>query len=203
MLGLRTLVLHPDYSPISLFPLDTIPVEEAIVRVLKGNATCVKEFERKVLTPSRTDLYWPSIIVNKEFYKRYNDVRLKHETLLYRDHGICQYCEEPLTERTITCDHVMPQSKGGNNDWENVVAACRPCNAMKDDNLPKGKWAPKRKPYKPTLFELMERRRKFPISVDDMDWVPYIGGKNGWQADVTIRAQALTLMKEYGIAASI
>lgn len=199
MLGLRTLVLHPDYTPISLFPLDTIPVEEAIVRVIKNNATCVLSYDRKILTPSTDKLYWPSIIVNKQFYKRYNDARLKHETLFYRDHGICQYCEEPLTERTITCDHVMPQSKGGPHHWENVVAACRECNAAKDDNLPKGKWAPKRKPYTPSLHELMERRRSFPISVDDLEWVPFIGGHNGWRGEVSLRPQAREIIQEYGL----
>lgn len=204
MLGLRTLVLQPDYTPESFFPLDssTIPVEEGIVRVLKENATCLLTYNRQVLTPSRTDLFWPSIIVNKAFYKRYDDVRLKHETLFYRDHGICQYCEGELRltgKRNITCDHVIPDSKGGAFSWENIVAACNRCNQEKDNQMPKGKWMPKRKPYKPTLGELIAKRRKFPITVDDPAWVDYIGGQTGWQGEVRIRHAARSALEQYGL----
>lgn len=178
-IGLRCLVLSPDYSPCTMFPISTIPVEEAIVRVLKGNAILVKEYQRKILTPSRNDLYWPSIIVNKEFYKRHNDPRLKSSTLFYRDHGMCQYCEKPLTENNITCDHVMPTSKGGSNSWENVVACCEYCNLKKADQLPKGVWVPKNKPYKPSIYQLIENRKKFPIIVDDYNWIEYMGGWDG------------------------
>ena len=33
-------------------------------------------------------------------------------------------------------DHVMPRSRGGMNVWENVTAACRPCNLRKRDRTP-------------------------------------------------------------------
>lgn len=185
--GLRTLVLHPDYTPINMFPLYTIPAEEAIVRVMQGNASCVQEFDRQVLTPSRDDLMWPSVIVNQKFYKRRDEVQLKRETLFYRDHGMCVYCENPLTLTNITCDHVMPQSKGGPHEWDNVVAACKVCNAAKADAMPKGKWVPRRRPHKPTVFELMDKRRKFPIVVDDANWIDYIGNDQGWEGGYQVR----------------
>lgn len=183
-IGLRTLVLHPDYSPVNMFPLYTIPVEEAIVRVIKGNATCVQEHDRKILTRSRSDLYWPSVVVNKKTYRKRDEIQLKHETLYYRDHGLCAYCENPLTPSNITCDHVMPQSKGGPHDWTNVVASCKVCNAAKDNHLPRGKWAPKFKPFKPSVYQLIENRKKFPIVVDDDHWIDFIGP---WQGRVIVR----------------
>ena len=33
-------------------------------------------------------------------------------------------------------DHVLPRSKGGGHVWENVAAACRPCNLRKRDRTP-------------------------------------------------------------------
>jgi 5-methylcytosine-specific restriction endonuclease McrA len=30
-------------------------------------------------------------------------------------------------------DHVIPQSKGGKDAWDNLVTACRPCNHAKAD----------------------------------------------------------------------
>jgi 5-methylcytosine-specific restriction endonuclease McrA len=184
-IGLRTLVLHPDYSPINLFPVYTVPVEEAIVRVLQGNAILGAEFDRKILTPSRDDLKWPSVIVNKKFYKKKSElVRLKRETLYYRDHARCLYCESDLTIHSTTCDHVVPKTHGGPTTWDNVVAACKRCNAQKGDKMPKGVWVPKRKPYTPTMYELIERRKEFPIIVDDYSWIDFIGP---WKGDVELR----------------
>ncbi len=34
-----------------------------------------------------------------------------------------------------TIDHVMPRSRGGQHDWDNVVAACARCNHSKGDRL--------------------------------------------------------------------
>lgn len=179
-IGLRTLVLHADYSPINLFPLYTVPCEDAIRRVLEDTAYCVAH-HRKVLTPHHDDLYWPSVIVNKGTYRRSEEVRLKRDTLYYRDHGLCMYCEEPLQPNTITCDHVLPRAHGGHHGWDNVVAACKRCNAAKDSAMPVGRWKPKVKPYKPSLSALIARRKKFPITIDNENWMDFIGP---WEGEV-------------------
>lgn len=49
-----------------------------------------------------------------------------------RDRDACQYCGD----RAETMDHVVPRSRGGLHTWDNVVAACRRCNAKKRDRLP-------------------------------------------------------------------
>src|SRR5690606_11294802 len=43
----------------------------------------------------------------------------------------CQYCGA----RADSIDHVVPRSRGGLHAWDNVVAACRPCNVRKRDRL--------------------------------------------------------------------
>ncbi len=176
-IGLRTLVLHADYTPVSLFPLYTIPAEDAIRRVLEKTATQIAD-HRPILTQNHT-LKWPSVIVNKRTYRRRQEVLLRHETLYYRDHGICAYCEKELRPSNITCDHVIPRHHGGHHGWDNVVACCQKCNAEKADKLPRGIWKPKITPYKPTLGELMARRRKFPISVANENWMDYLGPWEG------------------------
>ncbi len=50
-----------------------------------------------------------------------------------RDRFTCQYCGD---REDLTFDHVVPRSKGGHTTWENVVAACSPCNLRKGDRLP-------------------------------------------------------------------
>ena len=49
-----------------------------------------------------------------------------------RDGGSCEYCGA----QAETVDHVVPRSRGGQHVWDNVVAACRRCNAKKRDRLP-------------------------------------------------------------------
>ena len=46
-----------------------------------------------------------------------------------RDGGECQYCGN----RAESIDHIVPRSRGGRHEWENVVAACRRCNTTKRD----------------------------------------------------------------------
>jgi len=52
--------------------------------------------------------------------------------------GRCVYCGRDLMSDarsflSSSLDHVLPRSRGGNNHPENLVAACGPCNRLKDD----------------------------------------------------------------------
>lgn len=46
----------------------------------------------------------------------------------------CAYCG--TTEEEIEIDHIVPLSRGGTNDPENLAPACRPCNRSKWNRLP-------------------------------------------------------------------
>jgi 5-methylcytosine-specific restriction endonuclease McrA len=43
----------------------------------------------------------------------------------------CYYCSKPLDEKTLVIEHMTPLSRGGKNVIDNIVPACRPCNASK------------------------------------------------------------------------
>lgn len=187
-IGLRTLVLRQDYHPITLFPIgaSTIRAEDAIKLVLKESCRVVESYERKVLTPSRDDLYWPSVIVNQVPMKSPQHVRLTNESLYWRDKGKCQYCSKILSIKTLTRDHVTPTSRGGANEWHNVVAACSVCNLRKASSSPRGQWKPISPAYVPTLSELIRNRSQFPIVLDDEKWLNYLGVP--WEAQIIFRA---------------
>lgn len=51
--------------------------------------------------------------------------------VLRRDAYTCGYCGAKPTR--LECDHVIPSSKGGPTTEDNLVAACKPCNASKKD----------------------------------------------------------------------
>jgi 5-methylcytosine-specific restriction endonuclease McrA len=58
-------------------------------------------------------------------------VPLSRRAVFARDGHRCQYCSRPAEN----LDHVVPRSRGGSHSWENVVAACRACNARKENRL--------------------------------------------------------------------
>jgi hypothetical protein len=43
----------------------------------------------------------------------------------------CYYCEIPLTLKQAEKEHKIPICRGGDDAIENIVPACKPCNAMK------------------------------------------------------------------------
>ena len=49
-----------------------------------------------------------------------------------RDDYRCQYCGN----HADSIDHVVPRSRGGRDVWDNLAAACRPCNSRKRDRTP-------------------------------------------------------------------
>jgi len=65
-------------------------------------------------------------------YWFWHDLRMR---ILDRDKH-CVYCGKELNKYTITLDHSIPQSKGGEDTMENLVASCKECNADKADMLP-------------------------------------------------------------------
>jgi len=60
---------------------------------------------------------------------------LTNSRLFRRDRFTCLYCGEVLPRGLLTRDHVQPLSRGGRDNWENVVTACRSCNQHKDNRL--------------------------------------------------------------------
>ena len=61
---------------------------------------------------------------------------LTNAALFGRDRDLCLYCGRVFPRAALTRDHVVPRSRGGADDWENVVAACKRCNHRKGSRLP-------------------------------------------------------------------
>lgn len=58
---------------------------------------------------------------------------LTNRELFRRDRHMCAYCGGIFTDAKLTRDHIQPRSKGGKDNWMNVVACCARCNQKKDD----------------------------------------------------------------------
>ncbi|HVL27175.1 MAG TPA: HNH endonuclease [Acidimicrobiales bacterium] len=121
----KALVLNASYEPLCV-----VSVRRAVVLVLKEKAEVLHTADR-VLHSERTSMPVPSVIRLNYFVKVPFRARaaLNRRAVFARDGGRCQYCGAAAEN----IDHVIPRSRGGQHVWENVVAACRPCNTRKED----------------------------------------------------------------------
>ncbi len=141
--GSHVLVLNATYEPIHV-----CGVKRAVVLLLKQKAEVV-ESGGSELHAERTSLPRPQIIRLRSYapVPRRNRRRLTRRAVFARDEWACQYCG---TGSDLTVDHVIPRSKGGSSEWENVVACCASCNRRKADRLPhQARMFPKSTPRAP------------------------------------------------------
>ena len=187
MSEVRTLVVDKTYQPISIVPLHTITWEAAINRVMNGMCDVVSEYDYIIKTQNPdVTIRKPAIIARKNFdgINAQEGVPFSKTALFYRDNCECQYCGDPLTEREITLDHVIPQADGGKTTWDNVVIACGDCNNRKGSRAPVNQWRPKNAPWKPDYWQFLNIRRKYPIVIDHESWVPFL---QPWEGEIRVR----------------
>jgi 5-methylcytosine-specific restriction endonuclease McrA len=160
----HALLLNATYEPIHL-----VTARRAVLLVLRQKAEVVEESGEVLRSETRT-IPVPSVIrlVRMVRIPYQAKVKLSRRALAVRDHGLCGYCGR--TGETM--DHVLPRSRGGRTEWENVVWACKPCNGRKADKLlSEAKMALRTKPYAP------KGRAWIVIAVGTVDpqWEPYLG----------------------------
>ena len=121
----KALVLNATFEPLCV-----VSVRRAVVLVLKEKAEVLHASDR-ALHSERAVMPIPSVIRLTYFVKVPFRARaaLNRRAVFARDDNRCQYCGAAAEN----IDHVVPRSRGGQHVWENVVAACRPCNSRKED----------------------------------------------------------------------
>jgi 5-methylcytosine-specific restriction endonuclease McrA len=63
-------------------------------------------------------------------------LRFNRRNLFARDGHRCQYCGRSFPSHQLSFDHVLPRSRGGETNWENVVCSCVNCNSKKGGRTP-------------------------------------------------------------------
>lgn len=118
------LVLNANFEPINV-----CSTRRAIGLILNGKASLVLNGRGEIKTVTRT-YPRPSIIrLDKMIRRPRSGIRLTKREVLRRDNYTCQYCGQHTIFLTI--DHVIPRRLGGQHTWDNLVAACPPCNHRK------------------------------------------------------------------------
>ena len=145
MEGVAVLVLNQNYEP-----LNVCNARRALVLVLRGKAE-VLETGSAVLRTARQTFRLPSVIRLVSMIRRPRPtIRLTRKEIFARDGWMCMYCGRAT--RDLTLDHVMPRHRGGVESWENLVAACKPCNHRKAGRTPEeARMAILKEPVKPRV----------------------------------------------------
>ena len=143
----------------SFEPLTMVPMRRALRLVIDGKAEIVEAEQDRMVRSERLTMPRPAVIRLTKFIhvpRRFRR-QVTNTFLFARDHYRCQYCGRPAAElkprEALTRDHVIPISRGGTNDWTNVVTACSPCNTRKGNRLP-AEIGPLTRPVEPHFVHL-------------------------------------------------
>jgi len=123
----RALVLNASYEPLCV-----VSARRALLLTLNAKAEMIHE-SGDVFRSERSAWTVPSVVRLLHYVKvPYRaGISVNRRAVFLRDGGKCQYCNAAAE----SIDHIVPRSRGGTHTWENVVAACRPCNSKKRDRL--------------------------------------------------------------------
>ena len=115
-------------------PLNICRVRRAIPLLYYGKAEML-ENGRGYIHSISVSFIVPSVIRMAYYIRRPHPVRkMTRLELFNRDGYTCQYCGKK--DHDLTLDHVVPRRQGGEHCWENLVAACIPCNRRKAGRTP-------------------------------------------------------------------
>ncbi len=162
----RSLVLNASYAPLAV-----VAARRAVVLVLKEKAE-ILESNGMVFRSQWLEIPAPSVVRLNYFVRVPFRARasLTRRAVFARDDWTCQYCGR----HAENVDHVIPRSRGGTHTWENVVAACRRCNARKENRLHDDVGLRlRRQPFAPSDGLRLSLGRLEP------EWEPYLRSSNG------------------------
>lgn len=141
----QVLVLNYDFKPINV-----TSVKRGFLLVHKGKAEIIKSDESYIITEYKK--YVKPLIIRLLNYIKYSlkELKVNRKRIFSRDNYECVYCGY---KKNLTIDHVLPKSRGGRNEWTNLVTSCFRCNLKKGDRTPEeAKMEMNSKPHIPKLI---------------------------------------------------
>ena len=165
------LVLNADYRPLSYYPLSLWSWQDSIKSAYLDRVTIVNNYDRVIKSPSFS-MKLPSVIALKSYIKPKSNPNFTRFNVFLRDKFMCQYCG---SNNELTFDHLLPRSKGGKTDWNNVVTACSSCNVQKGGRLyENSEMSLQQTPYQPSTEDLHRNGKNFPPNFLHKSWIDYL-----------------------------
>ena len=165
------LVLNADYRPLSYYPLSLWSWQDTVKSVFLDRVIIVSNYDRVVRSPS-FNMQLPSVIALKDYIVPQSKPSFTRFNVFLRDKFSCQYCG---SNEELTFDHLLPRSKGGQTNWDNVVTACSACNVTKGGKLLKNSdMKLNQYPYRPSTEDLHKNGKNFPPNYLHKSWMDYL-----------------------------
>jgi 5-methylcytosine-specific restriction endonuclease McrA len=116
---------HPKVVNANCFPLKYIPVEDVIRWIKELHDNNIIEYSRdgKSISVIRTNIARQRLCASKWL--------IIVKQVFERDNYTCSYCGKYGGK--LECDHIIPFSKGGSDELDNLTTACKKCNQAKKD----------------------------------------------------------------------
>ncbi|MDX6530137.1 MAG: hypothetical protein QOH41_2427 [Blastocatellia bacterium] len=130
----KVLLLSAAYEPIGV-----IEMVRSVLLVWKGAAQIVEIDPTRVLRSQHATHEVPSVVRLVHYIdirKRRRESGRQRFRIFVRDKFRCQYCAKKFQPAHLTLDHIIPRSKDGPDDPENLAASCVPCNQRKGNRTP-------------------------------------------------------------------
>lgn len=118
--------------------LGRIEWQRAVTLLVTGAATPFKVHPTTMIRSASMTVPLPEYVIlrnwvsSKRNKNLHEGMTVSKRDILRRDGYTCAYCGEEGN----TVDHILPESRGGENTWGNLVCACRDCNGKKDNMTP-------------------------------------------------------------------
>ena len=165
------LVLNADYRPLSYYPLSLWNWQDSIKSAYLDRVTIVNNYDRIIKSPSFS-MKLPSVIALKSYIRPKSNPNFTRFNVFLRDKFMCQYCG---SNSELTFDHLLPRSKGGKTDWNNVVTACSSCNVQKGGRFyDNSEMSLQQIPYQPSTEDLHRNGKNFPPNFLHKSWIDYL-----------------------------
>jgi 5-methylcytosine-specific restriction endonuclease McrA len=173
----KVLLLNSDWTP-----LNFISELRAFTLIDKGRCEVItitetpSIWDEKITTPQRDYDSPATLRVLDRVHRRYASSRFRKKVLFNRDNWQCQYCNIKLDKISVTIDHVIPRTLGGQTSWKNCVVACKKCNLKKGSkSLSETGMKLRKQPIIPTVSNYWEAGNQ---STWHPDWIYFLGSNS-------------------------
>ncbi|MHB9026370.1 MAG: HNH endonuclease [Armatimonadota bacterium] len=152
----EVLVLNNNYQP-----LNVTNRRRAVVLLYLGKAHPLEDGEH------------PTVLrLNYAVRRPMPVLRPTRKSIFTRDGHRCVYCG--TSNAPLTIDHVVPRTRGGGDDWNNLVCCCTRCNNVKGNRTPDEADMPMRTaPRRPKCLPYLSYH-KFVAALRNPQWEEFL-----------------------------
>jgi 5-methylcytosine-specific restriction endonuclease McrA len=118
---------------------------ERFKKYRQNNIKRIKEYHKKYYK-NNYDIFYQGVVKRRSYKHKVNFKPFERQQILERDKWACQSCGIKVHDRRkgdwntpdkAHIDHIIPISKGGNSEPNNLQILCRTCNLSKYDKVEK------------------------------------------------------------------